>query len=60
MRVLLIHPYIPARFNGAPMGLLYLAAPLLDLGHDVRILDLQALGGDSALFPSVATFNQKW
>jgi len=43
MRVLLVHPFIPARFNGAPMGLLYLAAELLKRGHRVEILDLQAL-----------------
>lgn len=41
-RVLLVHPYIPARFNGAPLGLLYVAATARAAGHEVRVLDLQA------------------
>lgn len=41
-RVLLVHPYIPAKFNGAPLGLLYLAATARAEGHDVRVVDLQA------------------
>ena len=40
--VLLIHPYIPSRFNGAPIGLLYLAAIARADGHEVRVIDLQA------------------
>jgi radical SAM superfamily enzyme YgiQ (UPF0313 family) len=41
-KVLLLHPYIPSRFNGAPIGLLYLAAALEKEGHTVRLVDLQA------------------
>jgi len=41
-RVLLVHPYIPAKFNGAPVGLLYLAATARAAGHEVRVIDLQA------------------
>ncbi|MFL6099445.1 MAG: B12-binding domain-containing radical SAM protein [Actinomycetales bacterium] len=41
-RVLLVHPSIPAKFNGAPLGLLYVAATARAAGHDVRVVDLQA------------------
>jgi radical SAM superfamily enzyme YgiQ (UPF0313 family) len=41
-RVLLVHPYIPAKFNGAPLGLLYVAATARAAGHEVRVVDLQA------------------
>ena len=41
-RVLVVHPHIPARFNGAPLGLLYVAATARAAGHEVRVLDLQA------------------
>jgi anaerobic magnesium-protoporphyrin IX monomethyl ester cyclase len=41
-RLLLVHPYIPAKFNGAPLGLLYLAATARAAGHEVRVVDLQA------------------
>jgi anaerobic magnesium-protoporphyrin IX monomethyl ester cyclase len=56
VRVLLVHPHIPARFNGAPMGLLYLAAELQRHDHVVDILDLQALGGNSFLIERLMTF----
>lgn len=48
-RVLLVHPYVPARFNGIPLGLLYVAATTRAAGHDVRVLDLQATPGDERL-----------
>ena len=41
-RVLIVHPYIPARFNGAPVGLLYCASTARAAGHEVRAVDLQA------------------
>lgn len=41
-RVLIVHPHIPARFNGAPVGLLYVAATARAGGHEVHVIDLQA------------------
>jgi radical SAM superfamily enzyme YgiQ (UPF0313 family) len=38
----MVHPYIPARFNGAPLGLLYCASTAGAAGHEVRVVDLQA------------------
>lgn len=41
-RVLVVHPHIPARFNGAPLGLLYVASTARTAGHDVHVVDFQA------------------
>ena len=39
-RILLLNPeFTEARFKGAPMPLLYTAAPLLDRNREVRIAD---------------------
>jgi hypothetical protein len=36
-RVAFIHPAIPARFNGAPMGLLSVATVAKQQGHEVAL-----------------------
>src|SRR4051794_21137111 len=52
-RILLVHPYIPAKFNGAPLGLLYLAATARAAGHEVRVVDLQADAEESRFIEQV-------
>src|SRR5256885_12684326 len=55
MRVLLIHPGIP-QYGGLepyrafypPIGLACIASPLLEAGHEVRILDTSIEGLDTA------------
>src|SRR5215813_13112054 len=55
-RVLFVHPYIPARFNGAPIGLLYVAATTERAGHEVRVLDLQADDRDGLVEQTLREF----
>jgi radical SAM superfamily enzyme YgiQ (UPF0313 family) len=55
-RILLVHPYIPAKFNGAPLGLLYLAATARAAGHEVRVVDLQADADESRFIEQM----QRW
>ena len=53
---MLLHPWIPARFNGTPMGLLYLATISQISGHTVKVIDLQAMGRDFDLNSALAEF----
>lgn len=39
-KVALIHPPFPGKFNGIPMGLLYIASALKNEGHDIIFEDL--------------------
>jgi len=55
-RLLFVHPWIPARFNGTPMGLLYLATLASNAGHVVRVIDLQALGPEYDIHEEFRTF----
>ena len=57
-RVLFLHPSIRARFNGKPIGTLYVATTALSAGHDIQFIDLQASPMETnSLVTKVQNFN---
>src|SRR3989338_3708167 len=41
-KVLLLHPSFEGKFGGKPLGLVYVATALVNTGHHVKIIDLNA------------------
>ena len=41
-KIVLVHPSFEGRFNGKPLGLVYVATSLVNAGHETRIIDINA------------------